>query len=53
MTIWHSYILSNDEMADIHMVYGAENGNSREAARIYHERLRIGFNETLHVYNNT
>lgn len=29
----------NDEMADMHFVYGVSGGNSREAARIYAERF--------------
>jgi len=30
--------VSNAELADMHLVYGAANGNSREAVRIYAER---------------
>lgn len=30
---------SNEEMADMHMVYGTANGNARRAVRIYQERF--------------
>ena len=31
--------LSNEELADMHLAYGAANGNAREAARLYQERF--------------
>ena len=31
--------LRNEELADMHMVYGAAHGNAREAVRLYQERF--------------
>ena len=31
--------LSNAELADMHLAYGAANGNARQAARLYQERF--------------
>jgi len=31
--------LTNEELADMHMVYGAEDGNAREAVRLYQEKF--------------
>ena len=34
-----AHFLSNEEKADMHMAYGAADGNGREASRLYHERF--------------
>ena len=31
--------LTNEELADMHMVYGAAHGNAREAVRLYQQRF--------------